>query len=950
MKIGKRLFCLILALCLSLPLAACGGTKLEAPTGIDLNEEYMLSWDEMRGARSYEVEITYVANGQTDVNPSRRAYYDLSGLAEGDYSVRLRSVGGQNNGSFSDWTEKLDFHREYESGLIYSLINSNTEYSVTKVGNAEGDVVIEDTYRGKPVTAIGDAAFRSAGSRVTSITLGKNVRTIGDSAFYNCTGLTKVTMGDSVVSIGKSAFQNCGALNEVTLSASLTAIPEYVFAYCKSLQTLELGEGLASIGESAFTNCTGLTRIVFPDSVASIGEYAFNENDALAEVTFGTGIQTINGRAFYGCDALRSVQFPDELAEGVSLSLGVYAFSNCDALETVELPEGTASIGEGCFSYSEQFNSIEIPASVESVGVAAFTETALVAAQAEEDAVYADDWLLSVSDSLYLTCSTLDDRVLHPGTVGIADRAFIRLNGTSYVGAPELSIIDFPASVKYIGEYAFYQSPRLSQVTATTRNSLVKVGAYAFAYCGVLNNVRFSDGLLEIGQDAFLQCTQLYNNSNNPNWLVPSTVTRIGSYAFLNSGLWTRAADDGVIYAGHWAVGYQGTEVNVTLESGTVGVADYAFYNASSLESVVGLNGATHVGVGAFYGCESLTSASLNRNLERIGAYTFYGCTSLWYITLPSNLTAIDHHAFYNCSALSGLDLSGSRVRTIANRAFYGCSALARIDLGSSLEYIGTRAFYGCAALTVAQVPFAVTIPGTVKEIGDAAFAKSAISSLTLQDGIQKIGKDAFRLTQVTAVRIPDSVKEIGEAAFYDASKNMTIDLGKGVEYIGDYAFGRNVSVVGNVTIPASVKEIGRYAFAECTSLGSVTFCGNVSAIGLHTFYLCSRLTIYVAEGVELPDEGWNSSFRPEVYGCKLSDDGTFIDSVVAGNIRYGTALGGLTAPAREGFDFVGWTTDLGGSVEYDANGLASAPEGVTLYAVYRFHVEETPEGDPSQE
>lgn len=944
MKIAKRLFCLILALCLMLPFAACGGTKLEAPTGIDLDEDYVLSWDEMENARSYEVEITDVASGKTNVDPSRRASYDLSALAEGDYSVRLRSVGGRGNNSVSEWTPKFDFHREHESGLIYSLTNSDTEYAVIKVGQAAGDVVIEDTYRGKPVTSIGDAAFRSAGGRVTGVTLGNNIRTVGDSAFYNCTGLTKVTMGDSVVSVGKSVFQNCGALQTVTLSASLTAIPEYAFAYCKSLQTLTLGEGIVSIGESAFTNCSGLTRIDLPDSVVTIGEYAFNENDALAEVTFGTGIQTISGRAFYGCDALRSLVFEEQLAEGNSLSLGAYAFSNCDSLETVELPEGTASIGEGCFSYSEKFDdSIKIPASVQSVGVGAFTETALEKSQEGSDMVYADNWLLSVSEDLYNTCSTLDASVLHAGTVGIADRAFIRYIGTSYVGAPELQQITLPATVKYIGEYAFYQSPRLKQVAATTQNSLVKVGAYAFAYCGVLGNVRFSDGLLEIGQDAFLQCTQLYNNTTNPNWLVPTTVTRIGSYAFLDSGLWTRPADDGVIYAGHWAVGYQGTGNSVQLESGTVGVADYTFYNAVDLESVVGLNGVRRLGVGAFYGCESLSSVSLNRNLEKIGAYTFYGCKALWGITFPTNLSAIDHHAFYNCSALDAADLSESRVSTIANRAFYGCLSLSRLDLGQELRSLGTRAFYGCASLRT------VTVPGTVKEIGEAAFAKSAVSTLTLEDGIQKIGQDAFRLTSVKAVHIPDSVKEIGKAAFYDASKNLTIDLGNGVERIGDYAFGRNVNAVGNVTIPASVKEIGKYAFAECTNLGDVLFCGSVPSIGSNAFYLCSRVTFYVADGAELPGAGWNSSFRPEVRGCTLSDDGTYVFSVTTDDLRYGTALGGLSAPSRAGFDFVGWSTNPGGQIDYAADELASAPPGVTLYAVYRYHTE-TPEGDASSQ
>ncbi len=946
MKRFKRLICLVLALCLVLPFTACGGSDLEAPTGIELDENYLLTWEEVAGARSYEVEITEAVSGIQSINPSRRTSYSLAVLDEGDYTVRLRSVGGKQNDDYSDWTKGLEFHKEYESGLIYTLINGNTEYEVTKVGRATGDLVIEDTYRGKPVTAIASSAFRSAGSRLTSVVIGNNVRTIGESAFYNCTGLKTVKIPDSVVSIGESAFQNCTALETVEMSDSVLALPNYVFAHCTALKALNFPASLVSIGDSAFTTCTSLTALDFPASLVSIGEYAFNENDSVTEVTFGENIETVSYYAFYGCDALAEIHFPDSLAEGASLALGNYAFAACKSLTDVVLPDGAESIGAGCFSYCDQFADVTIPRSVVSVGQSAFTETALVQAQEASDVIYADDWLLSISDGLFETLEVLDSTVLYADTFGIADQAFIRVyeNG-SYSGCPNLRRIDLLGSVRYIGKFAFANSPKLTELFCE-RGGLRKVDNYAFALCQVLSNVRFSNGLLEIGQYCFAQCDLLYNNPQNPHLLIPETVTRVGTSAFMNSGLWENPSADGVVYAGNWVVGYTGTGGNIELQDEIDGIGDYAFYNASELRSVQGLYRARRIGVGAFCGCESLSTVSLGSAVTTIGAYTFYGCSALYRITFPTVLTTIDRYAFYKCVSLNSIDLSGCRVTTIANRAFYDCG-LTSVDLGSSLQTIGTRAFYNCINLEE------VTIPGSVKTIGAESFAKcDSLSYLTLEEGIETIGVSAFRQIRfLGGIRIPNSVKEIGDAAFYGAVFNDSIDLGNGVERIGAFAFGYNqFTIFEDLVIPASVKEIGEYAFTNC-SFRTVIFRGNVEKLGMHAFYGCINTVFYASEGVELPQENWNSSFRPVFSGCTLSDDGTYVTSIQTGKVQYATALGrNPSVPNRSGFDFVGWATEEGGEAVYGMEDLSDLPEGLTLYAVYRYHVSEEPaEGESSQ-
>lgn len=103
--------------------------------------------------------------------------------------------------------------------MVYTLINGNTEYEITDIGKASGNIIIEDVYRGKPVTRIAARAFYSK-ALVKSVTIGNNVTSIGDFAFSGCSYLASVTIPESVTSIGVNAFQSCRALTNVKLLPS----------------------------------------------------------------------------------------------------------------------------------------------------------------------------------------------------------------------------------------------------------------------------------------------------------------------------------------------------------------------------------------------------------------------------------------------------------------------------------------------------------------------------------------------------------------------------------------------------------------------------------------------------------------------------------------------------------------------------------------------------------
>jgi hypothetical protein len=69
-------------------------------------------------------------------------------------------------------------------------------------------------------------------------TVSNSVTSIGDSAFYCCSGLISISIPNSVTSIGDSAFEDCNGLTSVTISNSVTTIGRRAFSHCNGLTKL----------------------------------------------------------------------------------------------------------------------------------------------------------------------------------------------------------------------------------------------------------------------------------------------------------------------------------------------------------------------------------------------------------------------------------------------------------------------------------------------------------------------------------------------------------------------------------------------------------------------------------------------------------------------------------------------------------------------------------------
>lgn len=109
------------------------------------------------------------------------------------------------------------------------------------------------------ITQIGTSTFHEASSLI-SITLPRQVSTIGTNAFFGCTSLSHIDLSN-VSTIGSYAFEGCTSLRSIKLSKALEHIPFGCFANCTSLEEVTIGENVKEIDDWAFYNCESLKKV-----------------------------------------------------------------------------------------------------------------------------------------------------------------------------------------------------------------------------------------------------------------------------------------------------------------------------------------------------------------------------------------------------------------------------------------------------------------------------------------------------------------------------------------------------------------------------------------------------------------------------------------------------------------------------------------------------------------
>jgi hypothetical protein len=210
----------------------------------------------------------------------------------------------------------------------------------------------------------------------------------------------------------------------------------------------------------------------------------------------------------------------------------------------------------------------------------------------------------------------------------------------------------------------------------------------------------------------------------------------------------------------------------------------------------------------------------------------------------------------------------------------------------------------------------AIKIPATiggkpVTAIGQGAFAKMNLTSVTIPDSVkviegasfsygQQYGEGAFAGNKLTAVTLPKSLESIGVRAFYDNSLSA-VTIPAGVTFIGEWAFSYNT--LAKITVSGST-VMEEYAFARNKQLTGVTL-GTNCTFDWTTFieeddpYKLAATKNIGLRGANLQYDYYCNDKKAGTYTVDLKyrapkKDGDF--EYVA--TRYGAALTGYTGSA----------------------------------------------------
>ena len=580
--------------------------------------------------------------------------------------------------------------------------------------------------------------------------------------YLNGTELTNLVIPASITEIPAGAFYNCQSIQTVKIHSGVTKIGENAFRYCKKIQYTEYKNG-KYIGE------TGGAMVLFGlvDKTATSFEFAAN-TVMISESAFESS-------------SIQSIVIPDSVKV-----IGSSAFEGCKSLTSVKLPSGLTEIAELMFGNCTSLSDITVPNSVTIVGAGAFYR-----------------------------CSALTKLPFGPNTkLEKIDDAFVvntynKWGTFAYSGLRE---INFPATLTYIGDYAFRNCYDFNELTIGS--AVTYIGHYSFEYCKMTKLVIDGTSDTQIGSYAFRSCSNLES--------ADIKVRFINSYAFSGCS----ALRD------------------LTLREGLIQLA-YGVFSSDSLYTVTLPSTLLYIQKDTFGSCNKLVEV-VNLSAVSITKDEIKSMRLLRGASTPSALFKEDGFVFFR-------DAEEGKTYLLLYEGEETEVTLPVIDGGYELF---ASAFYGCAFTKV-------TVPQGVTVIADLAFAScKSLSELHISADVQSISSTAFNNSDSLATVEIDENNEyysVVDEIMYD--KDVTEILWVSPVISGRVVIPETVTVSGKAfqwneqiteIVLLGTTEISSAAFQDCIILESVILPKTITTIGMGAFDGCDELKyVYYAGTAE---------------------------------------------------------------------------------------------------
>jgi len=233
--------------------------------------------------------------------------------------------------------------------------NNSTETDSSETGTTEtGTTETGETDAGKTftsgkytykITGASTAAFTGLKSNnVTKVTIPKTVKyqnktykvtSVGAKALYKNNKVTNVTIGANVKTVGADAFTGCGKLKNVSVKKGVT----FTIGAYKYITT-----GSSTLAFSGVKS-TKTTKVTIADKVkigakafkvTSIENKALYKNTKVTKVTIGANVKKIGSKAFYGCKKLGNIKVNSK----VLTTVGSNAFKGTKSTLKISVPSG----------------------------------------------------------------------------------------------------------------------------------------------------------------------------------------------------------------------------------------------------------------------------------------------------------------------------------------------------------------------------------------------------------------------------------------------------------------------------------------------------------------------------------------------------------------------------------------------------------------------------------
>ena len=402
----------------------------------------------------------------------------------------------------------------------------------------------------------------------------------------------------------------------------------------------------------------------------------------------------------------------------------------------------------------------------------------------------------------------------------------------AFIGT-KLKRIVMPKSINEVGRYAFFRSTNLK--TVEYDQPLVFVGNRAFYECNNLQHIPDLSHVTNIDEFAFWGCESLLGTLNL------SSLDSIPTKAFTHTmSVDSVVFSDQLRYIGEQA--FRDCGLKTFKGNGNIAFMQAAFESCKRLQTVSLSDKVRSFEYGIFAYCPKLNEVNISATLTHLPTDLFYDTP--WFNNLP-----FDNHVRYIGDVAMMTDGSQSitfREGTVAIADIFNKACQSQPDIGSESPY---------SIYKSSQLPTSITLPASLRIVGDMAFSNCQIKSLSLPDGIEEIGNSAFQSCLLETLNLPSSLKKIGASAFASNTKltRLIYDVPNAEGYYyGDWyhplGIFNNCSILERVDFGPNVLTIPVNIFSKCKQLVTVNMQEGLQTIGYQAFSNCTALS-----KIELP-------------------------------------------------------------------------------------------------